>query len=232
MLKKTFMFVLAIVFVVSARDGQGAINFVVGIPQGDFQKSINHNGFGLGGHIAYHPHPAFAIGLAGTFLGYGSESRYEPFSTTIPDVTVEVTRTNNIAQLFLMLQAGIPIEVVKPYIEGRVGFNYLWTETTIKDIQGEEDVASSTNFDDLAFSYGGGGGIMFRVWHRRGGARRAHGKVYAVHIDAKALYILGGEAEYLKEGSIIIHDDATVEYIVSKSTTDLLDVHFGVVLEF
>ena len=75
---------------------------------------------------------------------------------------------------------------------------------------------------------GYGGGIMFQVWHRKSRAKEARGKIYAVHIDAKALYIAGGEAEYLKEGSIIIHDDATVEYIVSKSKTDLLDIHISV----
>ena len=54
----------------------------------------------------------------------------------------------------------------------------------------------------------------------------------AVYIDLGARYLMGGEAEYLKKGSIILVDDDEVEYEVSKSTTDILTVHLGVMLTF
>lgn len=234
MYRLTILFLILLLFIpLLARDAQAGINFIIGTPQGEFCENIDRKGFGLGGHLAFHPNPELAIGIALGMLTYGSESRYEPFSTTIPDVTVEVTRSNNIALLHLMLQLGAPMGIVKPYAEGKVGINYLWTETTIKDVEGQEDVVSSTNFDDIAFSYGGGGGIMLRIWSAKHPKLKARkGKISKVYIDTKAIYTLGGRAEYLKEGSVIIHDDASVEYIVSESKTDLLNVHIGVVFEF
>ncbi len=233
-MKKVIFPVLMVAFSLSfAKYGQAGLNFVIGMPQDEFRDNIDRNGYGIGGHIAYRPNPAFCVGLALGLLTYGSESRYEPFSTTIPDVTVEVTRSNNIAQLHLILQVDAPLEYVRPYLEGRLGINYLWTETHIKDVEGQEDVVSSTNFEDMAFSYGGGGGLMVRVWKSKHAKKYAKkGKVHTVYIDLKTIYTLGGEAEYLKEGSIVINEDATVDYIVSRSRTDLLNVHIGVAMEF
>jgi len=44
-------------------------------------------------------------------------------------------------------------------------------------------------------------------------------------------YIIGGEAEYLKEGSITF-EDLNVYYDVSKSKTDLMTAHIGLAFEF
>ena len=50
-------------------------------------------------------------------------------------------------------------------------------------------------------------------------------------IDLKARYLLGTEAEYLKEGSVVV-ENGQVTYEVSKSKTDLLTVQFGVIYFF
>jgi len=216
--------------------GQGGLNFTIGIPQGEFKENVDRIGIGISGHIAYQPNPFFAIGVALGTITYGSESRNEPFSTTIPDVMVEVTTTNNLAQVHMMMQVGMPMGYVKPYIEGRLGFNYLWTTTRIEDIDDQDEVASSTNFDDLALAYGTGGGLMIKVWEkgRASSGRRSSGgsgpdKVY---IDLKAIYAFGGEAEYLKEGSIARGEGTEVIYDVSKSKTDLMTIHIGAAIEF
>jgi hypothetical protein len=112
---------------------------------------------------------------------------------------------------------------LRPYIEGFFGGAYIFTETTIKS-QGEEEVASSTNFDDVAWNYGGGGGLMYEV-HRNAGDGSA------LFIDLKARYLLGTEAEYLKEGSVII-ENGQVTYEVSRSKTDLLTIQLGVIYFF
>ena len=53
----------------------------------------------------------------------------------------------------------------------------------------------------------------------------------AVFIDLKARYLYGSEAEYLKEGSVLI-DNGKVIYNTSKSKTDLLTAHIGAIVYF
>lgn len=53
----------------------------------------------------------------------------------------------------------------------------------------------------------------------------------ALFLDLKVRYLIGSEAEYLKEGSVDI-STVPVTYKVSKSKTDLLTAHAGVVAYF
>ena len=55
--------------------------------------------------------------------------------------------------------------------------------------------------------------------------------VGALFLDLKVRYLFGSEAEYLKEGSVVV-SPGKVDYKVSKSKTDLLTVHAGVVAYF
>jgi hypothetical protein len=112
---------------------------------------------------------------------------------------------------------------LRPYLEGLIGGAYLFTETTIKS-EGNEEVASSTNFDDFAWNYGAGGGFMYEVY-------RNDDDGSAFFIDLKARYLLGTEAEYLKEGSVVV-ENGQVTYEVSRSKTDLLTVQLGVIYYF
>lgn len=166
------------------------------------------------------------IGINVGFLNYGSESRLEPFSSTIPDVTVNVDRSNNIINFHLLLQIAPQTGIIRPYFETLFGGSYIFTETSIKS-RGTEEVASSTNFDDIAWSYGAGGGLLFQVHS----SDNPDDDVSSVFIDLKARYLFGSEADYLKEGSVKINN-GNVTYDVSKSKTDLLTAHIGVVIYF
>lgn len=220
--------------------GQGGLNFIIGLPQGEFKESIDRAGFGIGGHIAYQPNPYFAVGGALGLMSYGSETRQERFSLTIQDVWVEVNTSNNFLMFHLLMQFGVPMGYVKPYAEGRLGLNYLWTETSIESQSSEEPFASSTNLDDTAFSYGFGGGLFIKVWEKSRGRKRTEssrtkksdGQINVFYIDLKATYTIGGEAQYLKEGDIERLDDGTIIYHPSHSTTDLLAVQIGIGVEF
>ena len=215
-----------------ANRGQWGLHLILGLPQGEFKDNVDRVGLGISGHLVGQVHPNLAVGAGLGLFIYGSESRREPFSTTIPDVVVEVSRSNNFAFGDLIMQLQANTQTIKPYIEGRFGFNYLWTETTIKDVDGSEDIASSANFDDFTLSYGGGAGMMFQVWQSKRTRGRLESGVSKVFIDVKALYMLGGEAEYLKEGSVVIGPGGSVTYIVSQSKTDLLSIHAGAAVEF
>ncbi|HDR90818.1 MAG TPA: hypothetical protein ENN75_01075 [candidate division Zixibacteria bacterium] len=217
----------------SSLRGQGGFRFLVGVPQGEFRDHLDDLGFGIDFNFGAMPTQYFAAGGDLGFMIYGSETRREPFSMTIPDVTVEVTRTNNFMFGHIYAQAIGDLEIVKPYIEGRVGFNYLWTETRISDVRGsDENIASSTNFSDLTWSYGGGGGIMIKVWEKtQKRTSKKESRSERVYIDLKAIYTRGGDAEYLKEGSMEIIDGRVVFY-PDKSPTDLLAISAGVAVDF
>jgi hypothetical protein len=224
------MSLLSIPSITLAQNFQGSLDFIVGLPQGEFRSNVDRAGFGLEAAIGYAPQASpFMVGFDLQYLNYGDETRRERFSTTIPDVTVDVSTTNNIAMghLFARLQ---PNEgFFRPYLEGLIGLNYLFTTTKISNRGTGEEVASSTNFDDAAFSYGGGAGAMFLVYEAARDDRDAG--ITEVLVNVRVRYMLGGEAEYLKEGSIR-RENGQVAYDISKSKTNLMTLHIGVALRF
>lgn len=206
----------------------GGINFTLGFPAGEFKENVIRSGYGINGHylfLAPVPGRPFGIGINLGYLNYGQETRREPFSLTIPDVTVDVERSNNLMNFHVLFQLGFPSGFFRPYIEGLFGGTYLFTETTIRS-RGTEEVASSTNFDDFAWSYGGGGGFLIHLYSPDEGDDFGE-----LLLDLKARYLFGSEAEYLREGSVIV-SNGKVTYQVSKSKTDLITAHIGVVAYF
>ncbi len=224
------LFILVVPGTSLAQNFQGGANFVIGFPQGKFKDNIDRNGYGFIANIGYAPQiNPYMVGLEFAYLNYGSETRTEPFSTTIPDVYVDVNTSNNIVlgDFFLRLQPNRGF--FQPYIEGLIGFSYLFTETKIENIgNGDEEVASSKNFDDFAFNYGAGGGVAFVVYkaHENGNAG-----LREVLVDVGVKYVEGGEAEYLRKGSIR-RENGYVEYDVLKSKTNLLTLQIGASVRF
>lgn len=225
-LRTLLLFMILNVFVINSLAQSAGINFTLGFPSGEFKEHVKRTGIGISGQFMFfNPKPAlpFSAGLNVGYLNYGSESRLEPFSTTIPDVTVEVDRSNNLLNFHILFQLIPPSGAVRPYIEGLFGGTYLFTETSIQS-RGTEEVASSTNFDDFAWSYGGGAGFMIHV-------AGPSEDLSMIFIDVKARYLLGTEAEYLKEGSVTI-EPGRVIYNPSKSKTDLITANIGVIFYF
>ena len=100
----------------------------------------------------------------------------------------------------------------------------------------DEPIAKDTNFDDWAFAWGGGTGVMIKVYDQRGkeaqfaeDGSEAHQTVGYVNIGVRYLY--GQEAEYLKQGSIGINN-GTLTYATSRSKTDMMIWQLGFVLQF
>lgn len=210
---------------------QAGIDFIVGAPQNEFKDNVDNVGFGLSGFFGYNiPQSPLTIGANIGFMVYGSETRNVPFSQTVNLVTVDMTTTNSIVQGHLMLRAQSPQGKVRPYIDGLLGFNYLFTSTSVEDEDDGKEIASSTNYDDGTFSYGAGGGIMIQLYEK---PEEQAGQYFTVGLDLGLRYIKGGNARYLKDDSIEI-DDVTnaVTYNPSESTTDLLNFRLGVVFNF
>jgi hypothetical protein len=203
--------------------GQAAsLNFSLAFPQGEFKEKVENIGIGLNGDVLFispKPKSPFGIGLNLSFYIYGSESRREPLSTTIPDISVTIDRTNNLSNFHLLFVVGLPSGRIRPYIEGLFGGSYIYTTTSVKSENTSQEFASTTNFEDLAWSYGGGFGISVLI----SGSSTPN----PLFLDLKARYLYGTEAEYLKQGSVQINN-GNVTYNVSRSKTDIISAHLGV----
>ena len=228
----TVMF-FCIASVLSAQEFQAAINFLLGQPQGEFQEKVDDFGFGVGGLFAYRPgNSALMIGADVEYMIYGSETRQEPFSFTIPDVTVDVETSNNIVLLHALARLQGNHGVFRPYMDGLIGMHYFFTETKVSDEDDFEDdpIASSINQEDVAFSYGAGGGVMVLV-HQKERRPGEDPKLKEVLIDFRVRYLFGGEATYLKKGSIT-RENGVASIDPLRSRTDLLTYQLGVVFTF
>ncbi len=213
-------------------DHQANLNIMGAFPQKGFKQQVDA-GVGLNGGYTYgfFSDTALALRLGGDagFIIYGNETRTEPFSTTIPDVTVDVETMNNIVQFGLVGQLAATTGAIRPYIEGKAGFSYFYTETKIKN-SGRTDngeIASSTNFDDTTGYTAIGGGFLIPVYAQTDPAKGR----FSVSVDLRFDYFWGGNANYLKKGSIK-RVDGKVQYDVINSSTDMTSAHLGVAVNF
>ena len=205
-----------------------------GFPTGEFGENVKNPGIGISGYVGYMiPRTPAVIGLDLGYLIYGHERRTEQFSLTIPDVLVGVVTENNIFSMNAFLRLQTYPAPLRFYVEGVVGFHYLFTSTTIEDLPrfSGEDIASSTNLDDFAFTKGVGGGVLIEVWS--GGEDRTpqNRTLRSVSLELRMRYHDGSEADYLKRGDIV-RRAGSAELNITKSTTDLITAHFGVAIDF
>lgn len=122
------------------------------MPQGEFCDQIDNLGFGLSGEFLFlspKPRAPFGFGLNVGYYINGMETRREPWSLTIPDVFVEVDRTNNLLNFHVLFEIGLPTGRVSPYLQGLFGGSYHYTQPSVsKDYNQQTIIASTTNFDD------------------------------------------------------------------------------------
>ena len=225
---------LAILFFASSGDAQqsfqGSLNFFLGFPQSEFKKNIDSIGYCGSGHFSYNfPRSSISVGAHFGILVYGSEDRTESFNTQNLDFDVNEVTTNLVFMCHFLLRVQPQKGIIRPYLDGLIGFNYLSTTTSIKNHGCTEtcDLASSNILDDLVLSWGTGGGVMIRVYSEK----RKKRNPFVIYIDLGAHYLWSKEAEYMKEGSIHLENDQVL-YDIYKSTTDLLTGHIGVTFAF
>lgn len=207
----------------------------LGTPLSGFANTMNRSGFGATFQGGYQlKNKPVMLGLDVGFLNFGRDRRNESFSLTIPDATVLVENTYNLIHSSLLLRLVPPTGEIRPYFEGAIGFNYLYTETTIENTDSylEEPIARSTNFDDFAFSYGAGAGLLIEL-HSYPVTDILEGttRIERIMLNLMGRYKAGGTAEYLKKGSITVQNGQTL-YDVSRSKTDLFYYTVGVLFTF
>ena len=210
--------------VVQAQDhAQLGIHFMTVAPRGEFSENVTNNGYGISlqGLIRLGPTPFLAGGDLG-FVVYGSQTRSEPLSDTIPDIRVRVRTTNGIFLPHFVLRAQPRTGLLRPYVEGLIGLKSLHTRTSLADVDDDDIVSSDTNLSDSTLSYGFGGGLQIPL---------TKGREARIMLDTGVRYLRGGRAEYLRKGSIR-EVNGTLVYDVFSSRTDVLAVQIGVTLHF
>lgn len=203
---------------------QAGINLSLAFPQGEFGEEVDNLGYGLSGEFMFlspKPNSPFGIGLNLGYYVYGRETSSEPWSHTIPWVTLDVEKTNSLVNFHVLFEVGYPTGPIRPYLQGLFGGEYLYTQTSVSGEHDQETIASSTNYDDWAWSYGAGGGILILL----GGDPIT--QMGAIYLDLKGRYLFGSETTYLKEGGMEVIN-GNVYYNPSKSKTDMLTIHIGI----
>ncbi len=223
----SFLFLALLSIGVNAQTASGS--FMLGLPQGEFKENVDRLGYGLQLHgTIWAPSRArpFTVGINFGYLVYGEESFRRPFSITNPDVTVNVDRRYSMMNFHLLFQVAPFQGTVRPYAEGLFGGSYIFTTTDIESERDFNNVASSTNFDDWAWNYGAGFGLLIQVG-------KDMGDVSNLFLDLRGRYLFGNRAEYLKEGDVIVDSqNGTVTYNVTESKTDLISISIGVTAYF
>jgi hypothetical protein len=189
-------------------------------PQGEFS---NYVGTGWGGGIHYllrvDRDGWVALRADASLINYGHERQRVLLSPTIGGrIGVDLTTDNNIAFVGFGPQLGVPTGALRPYVNGFAGVSYIFTESSVRGSSSGEAFASTTNFDDSSFAYGGGGGLYVPLGHGRN----------PVSLDLGVTYRHNGAAEYLREGDITDNPDGTITVHPVFSETNLLNFHVGV----
>ncbi|MDX1618189.1 MAG: hypothetical protein R3224_05350, partial [Balneolaceae bacterium] len=101
-----------------------------GFPQGKFRSNVGSDGIGLDMVFAYGPrYSPVSVGVDLGFITYGSSTRKEFFNPSIPEVLIGVRTTNNILTGHFFTRVESKQGPVRPYFDGLIGLNYLWTES-------------------------------------------------------------------------------------------------------
>jgi opacity protein-like surface antigen len=194
--------------------------FSVAAAQGEFRDHVD-GAFGGQMHYLHRLDRTGLLGIRidGGMLIYGYERYRVPLSSTIGGrILVDVNTSNNIAYLGIGPQLGLPDGRLRPYVNGFAGVSYIFTGSSVEGSSDHHAFANTTNFDDWAFSYGGGAGVYVPL---RGGAS-------PVSLDLGMTYRRNGEAEYLLEGGIRDNPDGSITLFPVRSRTDMLTFQLGV----
>ena len=203
--------------------------FVVGVPRGAFARHLSSPGFGLGAFLGQKlPGLPLTVGLDGALLVYGLDTRDRPFAVAYgSDVNAFTTHGIGMAHFVVRLQDHH--HLVSPYADVLVGAKYFFTDTQVDGERWEywgDPFHDTMSFDDLAFSYGMGGGVRL---HLATPAIREDGPRGRLTFHAGIRYLFGSPATYLKRGSSFV-EDGEIAYEAERSRTDMIVPEFGLTI--
>jgi hypothetical protein len=118
-------------------------------PSGQFNENVTNNGWAVSGFFLKRIGPSpFLIGAEGGVGDYGSESRREPLSTTLPNlpsVKLNVSTVNLITLAHFLTRVQPRKRRFLPYADGLFGMKNLSTTTAISAISSSGETIASTS---------------------------------------------------------------------------------------
>ena len=187
-------------------------------PKEDFSENVNH-GWGGGAYVLYDldRRGILSLRLDFNYAAYGRETKRVPLSNTVGGrILVDVVTTNSLFAFGLGAQLSVPVGLMRPY--ATVGFSGLMlsTGTSVSGSDSDDEpFASTNNYEDGTGAPVLGSGLLFPVSR-------------FVAIDLGARYHRGGNASYLREGSIIDNPDGTITINALESRTPFMLWFVGV----
>jgi len=207
-------------------------NVQVGIPFDDFKEAMpSEQAIGASGGMVVMLGPGGNIGtgLAYSYLYFGKEKK----TVRAFGEEIRLKTTNNTHLLHGVIRFSPTVNSpVQPYFDALIGFSVYNTHTKLNIYFGDSflnfvafaldeppvvEPEVFATFNDVVFTYGGALGFTIG----RG----------PVRFDARVLYLLGGEAEYVQPGSVE-YDGLNISYQTTQSKTNLLIPQIGVIVGF
>jgi hypothetical protein len=195
-------------------------------PTGEFRHNIS-NGVGANFGFLYHiDRPGF-LGLRFDIsaLEYDHETRHVPFSEFVGGrILLDERTSNSIISFSFGPELAWPRGKVRPYVNGGVSELLFRTTSSVSSDSSDETIASTTNFKDSAGAWFLGGGVRLPL--------AGNNPRKAVSLDLGVRYHWGGEASYLREGSITDHPDGTISIFPLTSRTPHMVYMVGIRFRF
>ncbi len=203
------------------------LSFALGDPQGSFAQTLDRNAYGVDASFTTKiPKMPVHIGAGFIFQNFGWTERNEHFNSNIPEVDVRVRTTNNMITPHLLLRLEPGFGLISPFLEGSVGFNYLYTHSSVIN-DWDEEMSGTVNYDYLTSNFGMGGGLKVRLYE----GFDDDGEFMGVALVLRARRMIGGEALYMREGDLV-STAGGLEYNLNKSRTDLTTFNIGFMFNF
>ncbi|MEO7996005.1 MAG: hypothetical protein ABI852_01105 [Gemmatimonadaceae bacterium] len=168
----------------------GGLAFAVSDPRGDFGKNTG-NGYGVdvSGIWRLEEQGILNLRFEGSFLGYASSTRRIPLIGSGSLLKLDLKTSSNIFTLVGGPQLLGTKGPFTPYVTALGGFSYFGTTTSVEGSDNSnEDFASTTNSSDASLAYGGGAGIVARIYKSGNtDVKLEFGARYLRHDNAKYL---------------------------------------------
>lgn len=189
-------------------------------PVGEFREYVR-NGAGLSGNIVWPVAPASPLALRadGGFIVYGSETKRVCFGGGVGcRIELDLNTTNSIGYINVGPQLMAHHGAIRPYANAAIGGSYFGTSSKVEGSNDNQPFASTTNFSDYTFQWGGGGGILVPLASRR----------TPVLLDVGIRYNGNGQVEYLRKGDIQDNPDGSITFTPTRSDANLVTFQLGV----
>jgi hypothetical protein len=182
-------------------------------PTGEFRHNLSNGFGGIGGLLYQIDRPGF-FGLLFDVSAqeYGRESKQVPFSDFVDRVFIKQTTANSIITLSFGPEVAWPHGRLRPYFNTGVSELFFRTTSSVHGIDSSEDnIASTTNFRDNTHGWFLGGGLRVPLL--------GDNPQKAISLDLGVRYLRGGEASYLREGSIQDNPNGKISFTPLTSLT-------------